>query len=113
MIASVTETSSERLKKFHAQAPEALLKCCTNDVIGLTKIISSTVNDTDPDPNKWTGYAEVEHLNSVGGIERQDLWLVFKVEWLAKPQNGLVLPGLSFLYCQQDPQKVLEQLHSK
>src|ERR1017187_5825937 len=53
---------------------------CTNQVVGITKIMSSYL-DYDPKTavTNWHAGASVEYINHFGGIDRTNLHLVFRL----------------------------------
>ena len=50
---------------------------CTNEVMGLYKIIKLHVDDTSGNLADWTGEATVEYVNHDGGIDRTNLYFRF------------------------------------
>lgn len=54
-----------------------MLESCTNDVVGFSKVIQSVIADEDSNIQHWWGSVTCEHVNTVGGIERTNMWYVF------------------------------------
>ena len=71
-----------------------MLKECTNAIVGLTRIIRSSLADTDDNPYRWTGETTVEYVNRVGGIERTNVLFRFGTD------TGL--DGLVHLRCSSE-----------
>jgi hypothetical protein len=84
-------------EKLAVEANELLLQECTNETIGLTRIISAEIYKLpNENPTNWVAdevisngagasfaqsgeaSATVEYVNSVGGIERTNIPFVFK-----------------------------------
>lgn len=57
----------------------AILKDCSNNVIGLSRIVKTDLDYSGSNPTNWWGMATVEFVNKVGGIERKDVWYIFQV----------------------------------
>jgi len=64
------------LAMLQTNALNKILEDCSNNVVGLQRIVKSSV-DEHGTPSNWTGTATVEFINKVGGIERKDRWYVF------------------------------------
>jgi hypothetical protein len=64
-----------------------MLQECTNVIVGLNRIIRSSVTMNDADPYKWMGHVTVEFVNRVGGIERTNLFFKFGTD---TGRDGLV-----------------------
>lgn len=68
---------AHRLAWFRAGAEFELLKACTNELVGITRVMTYNVDDSSDNLNKWTGFVVAEHVNSVGGIDRTNLYYKF------------------------------------
>ena len=71
------ETELQLKLRLQSEADTEMLKECTNVVVGLTRIIHSSVIDADDNPYKWAGDITAEYVNRVGGIERTNLAFKF------------------------------------
>ena len=72
-----SETPDQRMSRLRAEGERELLKACTNDVVGLHRVIRTSLDNSDNNPFKWTAHAEVEFVNRFGGIERTNLLFRF------------------------------------
>jgi hypothetical protein len=69
-----------RVERWSAEAEEHLRETLTNDVVGFRRTMQSCVLMAGSDnPTNWTGLAEVEFVNSYGGIQRTNLRFLFWV----------------------------------
>ena len=73
--------------RLQAEAELEMLKEATNAVIGLTRIIHSSVVNADDNPYKWNGDVTAEFVNRVGGIERTNVFFKFGTD---TGSNGVV-----------------------
>ncbi|HEY5042448.1 MAG TPA: hypothetical protein VIK53_10635 [Verrucomicrobiae bacterium] len=113
---------------------ELLLEECTNETVGLTRIISANIYELpDEHPTNWVIYdsttngnsilrtllaqsgkadATVEYVNSVGGIGRKEIPFVF-VWWGDKFEDPSNTNNLSFtnftLSCMPDAEKISDE----
>jgi hypothetical protein len=71
------ETEAQQKLRLQSEAEGEMLKECTNIIVGLTRIIHSSVVDANDNPYQWGGDATVEYVNRVGGIERTNLFFKF------------------------------------
>jgi hypothetical protein len=71
------ETELQQQARLQSESEGEMLKECTNVIIGLTRIIHSSVTMSDDIPYKWTGRVTLEYINRVGGIERTNLFFKF------------------------------------
>ncbi len=69
---------SSRVANLHASAKEAVLRECTNDVVGLNRVIHLDIIDTGDVPSQWSAFAVLEYVNPSGGISRTNLNFSFK-----------------------------------
>jgi len=78
-----TESASQRINRWRSGADGAILKECTNAVIGFRRVLDARAWDTysSTDVNKWTGEAKVEFINKVGGVEVTNLPFAFHVHF--------------------------------
>jgi len=73
--------------RLQAEAELEMLKEATNAVIGLTRIIHSSVVNADDTPYKWNGDVTAEFVTRVGGIERTNVFFKFGTD---TGSNGVV-----------------------
>jgi hypothetical protein len=73
------ETSEQRLGRWRGEATACAWRDCTNMVIGFTKVVRVSVDDRQPKVSEWRADVEVEHVNVIGGIERTNLPLLFRI----------------------------------
>jgi hypothetical protein len=81
------ETERQQNARLQSEAEGEMLKECTNVVVGLTRIIRTSVANTDDNPYRWTGEITSEYVNRVGGIERTNVLFKFGTDTGA---DGLV-----------------------
>jgi len=63
----------ERVDNWREMAQPAIMSECSN-VVGFSRVVKAYVTDwTSDNPTNWTGAAELEFVNKVGGIERTNL----------------------------------------
>lgn len=67
------------LEKLQANAKNSLFELCSNDVVGLRRIVTTDFDFNDNNPTNWRARANVEFVNTVGGVERKDAWYVFDI----------------------------------
>jgi len=72
------EQPDERLTRWRSEANFLMLKSCTNDVIGFSRLIDFQVEDSDDKVDKWKGTATVDFVNHFGGIDRTNLHYYFR-----------------------------------
>ena len=109
------ESPLARVRRFRAEAPALAQKACSNYVVGITRIVKLDLElegtgqpyggEGSRNPTNWTGEAVVEHVNSVGGIERQSLPLRFGTDSRHVPGYDWPL----YLICDIDYKAVAEQ----
>ena len=68
-----THIDKPTIADFRAEAPRRMLEECTNNVVGLSRIISVTVQDWDEQPSNWTGHVTAEFMNTMGGVGRTNI----------------------------------------
>jgi len=61
---------------LQTNALKKILEDCSNNVVGLQRIVKSSV-DEHGTPSNWTGTVTIEFINKAGGIERKDRWYFF------------------------------------
>ena len=71
------ESESQQKSRLQAEAEVEMLKESTNVIVGLNRIIRTTVADTDDNPYKWSGDVVAEFVNRVGGVERTNVMFKF------------------------------------
>jgi len=74
------ETEWQQKRRFQSEAETEMFKECTNVVVGLTRIIHSSVLDADDNPQQWTGAITAEFVNRLGGVERTNLLFRFSTD---------------------------------
>jgi len=67
------ETEWQQKSRFQSEAEAEMLKECTNVLVGLTRIIHSSVMSAEDNPQQWTGLVTAEFVNRFGGIERTNV----------------------------------------
>ena len=87
------ETEAQQKARLQSETDGEMLKECTNIIVGLTRIIRSSVVDANDNPYQWGGDATVEYVNRVGGIERTNLCFKFGTD---TGTDGLVHLRCSF-----------------
>jgi DNA-directed RNA polymerase subunit RPC12/RpoP len=89
------ETELQQKVRLQTEAEGEMLKECTNVVVGLTRLIRTTLNDAD-DNYKWSGQVVAEYVNRVGGVERTNVYFKFSTD------TGT--DGLVHLRCSSEPE---------
>ena len=74
------ETEWQLKQRFQTEAETEMLKECTNAVVGLTRIIHTSVLDAEDNPQQWTGTVTAEFINRMGGIERTNVPFKFSTD---------------------------------
>jgi hypothetical protein len=101
------ETEGQQKARLQSEADGEMLKECTNVIVGLNRVIHSSVVDADDNPYKWGGDATVEYVNRVGGIERTNLFFKFGTD---TGSDGLVHLRCSF---ESEPERHTRQRGDK
>lgn len=101
------ETEAQQKARLQSEAEGEMLKECTNIIVGLTRIIHSSVVDADDNPYQWGGDATLEYVNRVGGIERTNLFFKFGTD---TGTDGLVHLRCSF---ESEPERRTRQRGDK
>ena len=69
-----------RTERFEVEARRELTNCCSQETVGFQRIVRYEINGLGGDnPDKWRGDADVEFVNKLGGIERTNLPLIFRI----------------------------------
>jgi hypothetical protein len=71
------ETERQLKSRWQTEAEAEMLKEATNVIVGLTRIIHSSMMTVVDNPYKWTGELTAEFVNRVGGIERTNVYFKF------------------------------------
>lgn len=71
------ETEHQQKARLQSEAEGQMLNECTNVLVGLSRIIRSSVTDSDDNPYKWSGDVTAEFINHVGGVERTNVFFKF------------------------------------
>lgn len=74
------ETEWQQKLRFQSEAEREMLKECTNAVVGLSRIIHSSVMDAEDNPQQWTGTVTAEFVNRMGGVERTNVPFRFNTD---------------------------------
>jgi hypothetical protein len=74
------ETEWQQKQRFQTEAETEMLKECTNAIVGLTRIIHTSVLDAEDNPQQWTGTVTAEFVNRMGGIERTNVPFKFSTD---------------------------------
>jgi hypothetical protein len=93
------ESREGRLKRFHHEAGTSLQAACSNDVVGFSRTIRSSVRDDGDNPALWTADVTLEFVNKVGGIERTNLPFYFR-------QNGMSSDNVAHVDCFLDERRL-------
>src|SRR5262249_43571212 len=72
-----TETERQLKSRLQTEAEVEMLKETTNVIVGLTRIIHSSLQTLIDNPYKWTGEVTAEFVNRVGGVERTNVYFKF------------------------------------
>jgi hypothetical protein len=91
-----------RTLQWREEAQQAIQKCCSNDVVGITRIVNTQVIDLEDHPDKWTGEASVEFINRVGGVERTNFPVRFFMVSIESNSPG-------HIYCRMDGEEILRK----
>lgn len=75
--AAEESSPAQALERLRAQTRQAILEECTNEVVGIRTIIRASADDSSDAIVKWKGYAEVEYINTAGGVQRTNLQMIF------------------------------------
>jgi hypothetical protein len=98
--AAPAESPADELARFRRDAHTDLLAQCTNQIVGLSRIIKMEFDDSDKQPSNWTAVASAEFVNRIGGVERTNLPFVF--EKRSSPAGGqtyvLCIPDYKRIY---------------
>jgi hypothetical protein len=81
------ESDWQLKSRLQGEAETEMLKETTNVIVGLTRIIHSSVATVNDNPYKWTGDVTAEFVNRVGGIERTNVFFKFGTDTAT---NGIV-----------------------
>lgn len=96
------ERLSEKRERWKAEFEPAIREACSNDVVGITRIVRIRTLDGEEHPKLWTAVATVEHVNQMGGVERIDLPI--------KTQVGSAgIDNKAHVYCQVDRDAMREE----
>jgi hypothetical protein len=71
------ETELQQKARLQSESEVEMLKECTNVVVGLNRIIRSSIINADDNSYKWAGDMTVEFVNRVGGVERTNVFFKF------------------------------------
>jgi hypothetical protein len=74
------ETEWQQKHRFQSEAEAEMLKESTNAVVGLTRVIRSSVLDAEDNPQLWSGSVTAEFVNRLGGIERTNVTFRFSTD---------------------------------
>jgi hypothetical protein len=96
------EKESARWERMQAEAERSLLVACTNDLVGLNRIVYKFVNDGAENPTNWTADITAEYVNHIGGVDRTNLSFVFGVRRSA-------VDNLEHVFCLLDLDKIRKQ----
>jgi hypothetical protein len=71
------EADWQRLQRERTETTGALWLSCSNEIVGFHGIIRKYINDSDPDPNKWSSDADVEFVDRFGETGLTNLQFTF------------------------------------
>lgn len=92
------------LTRLRTDAPAVLLTECTNTIIGLNRIISTTLDDHADDVSAWHAEVTAEFVNKIGGVERTNMPMVFE-------KRGDRHTGHAILICSPDYALIIKNRH--
>lgn len=81
------ENEWQQKQRFQAEAQLEMLKECTNVIVGLNRIIHTSILDADDNSQLWSGTIVAEYVNHMGGIERTNVPFKFSTD---TGQDGLM-----------------------
>ena len=58
------------LDTLRTNAVNSIREDCSNEVVGLSRIVKVSMVDYEENPSKWSGTATCDFVNKVGGVER-------------------------------------------
>ncbi len=101
-------TPEERERLLNELAGAAILECCSNSIVGLTRIVSIHHASYDARSTNWLGDATCEYASRLGGfISRTNL------QFTLRPRNYGLGNKPSFVSCRIDVQWELEQFRRR
>ena len=100
------ESEYGRVSRFRAEARADLFKECTNQIVGLSRIIDARIDDVSgsDDPRSWSASVTAEFVNKFGGIERTNLPFEFYTEKLGGNSRVLCVPDFKKLLLEKSAQ---------
>jgi hypothetical protein len=72
------ETEYQERERLRIEADADFRTALTNDIVGLSRVISIRGDYYEKDIAQWRAEASVEYINKVGGIERTNVIYAFK-----------------------------------
>jgi hypothetical protein len=72
------ETPEQHLQHYRESAQFEMLKECTNEVAGISHIITVEINDSASNVAQWTGDTTIDYINHLGGVDRTNLLFNFQ-----------------------------------
>lgn len=84
-ICSCSKPRESQVSRFRREAKSAMGAYCTN-MVGFSRLNSTLLLDftkdlkETEDPALWSGLAEVDYINKVGGVERTNINFRFRIE---------------------------------
>jgi hypothetical protein len=74
------ESEWQQKRRFQSEAEVEMLKECTNVIVGLSRIIRTSVLDAEDNPQQWSGSITAEYVNHMGGVERTNVLFRFSTD---------------------------------
>jgi len=74
------ETELQLKVRLQSEAELEMLKESTNVIVGLNRIIRTSVANSDDSRYKWAGAVVAEFVNRVGGVERTNIYFKFRTD---------------------------------
>ncbi|GEM_PF-5344122 len=75
------ETNVEKMTRYRVEANTAMLRYCTNEIVGFHHAVSAYVDELNSDdPHRWNGTVMAEYINHFGGIDWTNLVFPFKFD---------------------------------
>lgn len=74
------ESPAKKTIRYQAEAKQAMLVYCTNNIVGFTHAISVNLDSFSDDIHRWNGEVVAEYVNHLGGIDRTNLSFPFEMD---------------------------------
>lgn len=74
------ETTAQKRTRYQAEAKQAMLDYCTNNIVGFTHAVSVNLDSFGDDIHRWNGEVVAEYVNHLGGVDRTNLSFPFETD---------------------------------